>query len=158
MIRYTIETQDEPAVVTVTGHGEPDHRKVIASGESYTFEVPIIAAVNVEHIDPRDVSGDDTNQRGTPDNKPHAGQTSATSSLQPEPADITARRDASEGWSDQGGNATQGAVSDTTSPLPVDRDIGGLYNDTSTRSGSKDERGDATSSGSAESTDKGSNA
>lgn len=120
--RIVIETFENPVVVLATQPGEPQHRKVVAANSGYEFMAQENASVTVEPVTADDLRDFDSNQHPTPADKPHAGQTSATSGLQPEAPEITAQRTRDE-TSDTGGAADD----EREDGLPKDRDVGTLY-------------------------------
>jgi hypothetical protein len=93
-IRISIEAFDTPCEVYVEQPGQDKpHRKQVPSKGGYEFMVNEGAKIAIGTIEATAVHPDSLNQWPNPLSKPHAGQTSATSSLQPETPETRAQRE-----------------------------------------------------------------
>lgn len=94
--RISIQTMDEPALVTVEQPGEKLHERQVVANSGYEFEVNQGSTIMVGSLPVTQINKDASGQRPSPLGKPHPGQTSNTSELQPETDDVTAKREAGE--------------------------------------------------------------
>lgn len=92
-MRVSIEAKDQPGEVLVNQPGEKLHRREVAAGTSYEFECVTGTVIGLNTLGSANVHPDSLNQRPSPNSKAHPGQTSITSSLQPEDPSVTAQRE-----------------------------------------------------------------
>lgn len=130
--KISIMTGEAPTSIIVEQPREPKHTREVGPNSGYDFEVvgPVRISVGypenvpVEVVEDRGTPaieqpgvpnpGDQTNQRPTPDGKPHAGQTSETSELQPEPQAVTDARVSGDLPDEEGVDHADDALNDTT--------------------------------------------
>jgi len=106
--RIENSTFDLPARVSVEQPNEPLHEKDVVANSGYEFEVVDGTVIKIGALASADVRRGAGNQSPSPEDKPHKGQTSATSELQPETEEVTEKRKSGE--------------------LPHDPDISGAHN------------------------------